>query len=125
MGSSLATYQQTLFISSASQSQRGQNNLGEPLLSVAMTQSIPSHTTVLIVGAGPVGLTLAVALLEQGMKDFVIIDQLKEAQNSSRAFAVHAATMEVSRNHVAFYIPLQRYSDPCRDTMLNADVHRL
>lgn len=53
------------------------------------------RTTVIIVGAGPVGLSHALALLEQGITDFIIVDRLEEAQNSSRAFAVHAATLEV------------------------------
>lgn len=57
--------------------------------------TLPLYTTVLIVGAGPVGLSHALALLEQGISDFVIVDRLEEAQNSSRAFAVHAATLEV------------------------------
>lgn len=58
-------------------------------------EALPLRTTVLVVGAGPVGLSHALALLEQGITDFIIVDKLEEAQNSSRAFAVHAATLEV------------------------------
>lgn len=62
-------------------------------------KSLPLRTKVLIVGAGPVGLTHALALLKQGLdptdSDIIIVDKLPEAQNSSRAFAVHAATLEV------------------------------
>jgi 2-polyprenyl-6-methoxyphenol hydroxylase-like FAD-dependent oxidoreductase len=49
-------------------------------------------TDVAIVGAGPAGLALAIGLAEAGI-DFVVLDALAEAQNTSRAAVVHAATL--------------------------------
>lgn len=57
--------------------------------------ALPSSTTVLIVGAGPTGLSAALSLLNQGVDDFVIVDAVLEGENTSRAMAVHAATLEV------------------------------
>ncbi len=51
-------------------------------------------TDVLIVGAGPTGLTLAAALCARGVKA-TVIDRLAEGANTSRAAAVHARTLEV------------------------------
>lgn len=48
---------------------------------------------VVIVGAGPAGLTAAIALALQGV-DFVILDCLAAGQNTSRAAAIHAATLQ-------------------------------
>ncbi|KAG6381482.1 hypothetical protein JVT61DRAFT_62 [Boletus reticuloceps] len=56
--------------------------------------SLPSRTTVLIVGAGPAGLAAALSLLHHGFHDFVIVDAISQGQNSSRAVVVHAATLE-------------------------------
>lgn len=50
-------------------------------------------TDVLIVGAGPAGLATAIGLAQRGV-DFRIIDALPEAQNTSRAAVIHAATLE-------------------------------
>ena len=47
-------------------------------------------TQVLVVGAGPAGLATAIGLAEQGV-NFVILDAVAEAQNTSRAAVVHAA----------------------------------
>jgi 2-polyprenyl-6-methoxyphenol hydroxylase-like FAD-dependent oxidoreductase len=49
-------------------------------------------TSVAIIGAGPAGLATATRLAQQGI-DFLIIDQLPEAQNTSRAAVIHAATL--------------------------------
>lgn len=49
-------------------------------------------TTVAIVGAGPAGLATAIGLAQQGV-DFIIIDMLQQAQNTSRAAVIHAATL--------------------------------
>ena len=57
---------------------------------------IPRSTDVLIVGAGPVGLTLATALAEAGV-DAVLVDRSAEATTTSRAAVVHARTLEVLR----------------------------
>jgi 2-polyprenyl-6-methoxyphenol hydroxylase-like FAD-dependent oxidoreductase len=54
----------------------------------------PELTEVLIVGAGPTGLTLAVALAAHGVRALVI-DRLPEGINTSRAAVVHARTLEV------------------------------
>ncbi|KAK0460899.1 uncharacterized protein EV420DRAFT_164439 [Desarmillaria tabescens] len=55
---------------------------------------LPSETSVLIIGAGPTGLAAAISLAQQGIEDFIIVDAVVEGQNSSRASAVHAATLE-------------------------------
>ena len=51
-------------------------------------------TDVLIVGAGPTGLTLATALATRGVRACVI-DRLGAGDNTSRAAVVHARTLEV------------------------------
>lgn len=48
----------------------------------------------LIVGAGPTGLTLATALVAQGVRT-TVIDRLAAGANTSRAAVVHARTLEV------------------------------
>ena len=48
---------------------------------------------VLIVGAGPAGLTTAIGLAKMGV-NFAIVDALPEAQNTSRAAVIHSATLE-------------------------------
>jgi 2-polyprenyl-6-methoxyphenol hydroxylase-like FAD-dependent oxidoreductase len=53
-----------------------------------------NDTDVLVVGAGPTGLTLAASLLAQGF-NAVIVDKLPAGQNTSRAAAVNARTLEV------------------------------
>lgn len=56
---------------------------------------LPSiQTGVLIVGAGPTGLALAITLARAGI-DHVIIDRLTTGQNTSRAAVIHAHTLEV------------------------------
>ena len=51
-------------------------------------------TDVLIVGAGPSGLALAATLARQRV-DAVVIDRLPQPQDTSRAAAIHARTLEV------------------------------
>jgi 2-polyprenyl-6-methoxyphenol hydroxylase-like FAD-dependent oxidoreductase len=53
-------------------------------------------TKVLIIGAGPAGLATAIGLAQRGV-DFVIVDALAEARNTSRAAVIHAATLESLR----------------------------
>jgi cation diffusion facilitator CzcD-associated flavoprotein CzcO len=59
------------------------------------TMSLPDKTTVLIVGAGPAGLTAALSLAYHGCRDFVIADATVEGQNASRAYSINSATVEV------------------------------
>jgi 2-polyprenyl-6-methoxyphenol hydroxylase-like FAD-dependent oxidoreductase len=62
----------------------------------SMSQPQPGNfnTDVLIVGAGPTGLTLASALAARGVRA-TVIDRLAEGSNTSRAAVVHARTLEV------------------------------
>jgi 2-polyprenyl-6-methoxyphenol hydroxylase-like FAD-dependent oxidoreductase len=58
-----------------------------------MTEHVVDVT---IIGAGPVGLTLATALVADGV-DVVLLDRAAEGANTSRAAVVHARTLEVLR----------------------------
>lgn len=51
-------------------------------------------TDVIIVGAGPTGLSLAVQLLRFGI-DFVIVDKKEDVTDLSKAVVVHARTLEI------------------------------
>ncbi|MCB1954576.1 MAG: FAD-dependent monooxygenase [Rhodocyclaceae bacterium] len=51
-------------------------------------------TDVLIVGAGPTGLTLGAALAARGI-DAILVDRQAQGSNTSRAAVVHARTLEV------------------------------
>ena len=53
-----------------------------------------NDTDVLVIGAGPTGLTLAASLLTQGI-DVVVVDKLPSGANTSRAAAVNARSLEV------------------------------
>ena len=53
-----------------------------------------SETDVLIVGAGPTGLTLAASLLLKGL-NVMLVDRQAEGANTSRAAGVNARTLEV------------------------------
>jgi 2-polyprenyl-6-methoxyphenol hydroxylase-like FAD-dependent oxidoreductase len=55
---------------------------------------VTTHTDVLIVGAGPAGLTLATALHIRGLKS-LIVDKAPEGAGTSRAAVIHARTLEV------------------------------
>lgn len=55
---------------------------------------LPGTADVLIVGAGPVGLTLAASLAAEGVPA-VLVDQQSEGANTSRACVVHSRTLEV------------------------------
>jgi len=56
--------------------------------------ALPRETDVLIVGAGPTGLTLACRLAQRGIR-FVLVDAALAGGESSRAAVVHARTLEV------------------------------
>ena len=75
-----------------------------------MSQSLPSSTTVLVVGAGPAGMACALSLWSSGVRDIVIVDAVEHGygDKSSRAIVIHAATLEVrSRGHPVYqtYLP--------------------
>jgi 2-polyprenyl-6-methoxyphenol hydroxylase-like FAD-dependent oxidoreductase len=53
-----------------------------------------NDTDVLVVGAGPTGLTVAASLIAHGVRA-VVVDKLAEGANTSRAAAVNARTLEV------------------------------
>jgi 2-polyprenyl-6-methoxyphenol hydroxylase-like FAD-dependent oxidoreductase len=55
---------------------------------------IPNAVDVLIIGAGPTGLTLAGELRRQGL-NALAIDKHSEGANTSRAAVVHARTLEI------------------------------
>jgi 2-polyprenyl-6-methoxyphenol hydroxylase-like FAD-dependent oxidoreductase len=55
---------------------------------------LPVHADVLVVGAGPSGLALAIVLRQAGV-DCLVVDSLDHGQNLSRAVVVHAHTLEV------------------------------
>jgi 2-polyprenyl-6-methoxyphenol hydroxylase-like FAD-dependent oxidoreductase len=57
---------------------------------------IEETTDVLIVGAGPTGLSLSIALHQRGVKH-VLVDRLEQGQNTSRAGVIHAQTLESLR----------------------------
>lgn len=53
-----------------------------------------NHTDVLVVGAGPTGLTLAASLLSRGI-DAMVVDALLSGANTSRAAVVNARSLEL------------------------------
>jgi len=57
-------------------------------------QSASPNTDVLIVGAGPTGLALALALTARG-RNISIVDSQPEGHNASRASVVDSRTLEV------------------------------
>jgi 2-polyprenyl-6-methoxyphenol hydroxylase-like FAD-dependent oxidoreductase len=58
-----------------------------------MEMIMKTQTDVLIIGAGPTGLALSIALLQAGV-DHLLIDRLTAGQNTSRAGVIHAQTLE-------------------------------
>ena len=59
-------------------------------------QEFPTSTDVLIVGAGPTGVTLATSLKQLGV-DCVVVDQLPDATDDTRAGFVQPRTLEYLR----------------------------
>ncbi|WP_019933052.1 NAD(P)/FAD-dependent oxidoreductase [Nocardia sp. BMG111209] len=56
--------------------------------------TIPATASVVVAGAGPTGLTAAIALADAGV-EVVLLDRLAEGENTSRACVIHARTLEV------------------------------
>ncbi|MEV0362534.1 FAD-dependent monooxygenase [Nocardia fusca] len=59
-----------------------------------MSSSRAARNSVLIVGAGPTGLTLGIELLRRGV-DIRLIDRLTTPVTTSRSFTVHTRTLEL------------------------------
>lgn len=84
---------------------------------------LQSTTDVLIVGAGPTGMALAIALQQAGI-DYLLIDKLQQGQNTSRAAVIHAHTLEmldslgVSRDLMQRGIKLAKFGIRDRDKEL-------
>jgi 2-polyprenyl-6-methoxyphenol hydroxylase-like FAD-dependent oxidoreductase len=55
---------------------------------------MPRRSAVLIIGAGPTGLTLAIRLRQLGV-DCLVIDRLQQPMPWSRALGLHARTLEI------------------------------
>ena len=83
----------------------------------------PIDADVLVVGAGPTGLTLAAALIQQGAR-VRLIDRLAAGANTSRAAVVHARTLEVleplgvAPRLVRQGLPARRFTIRDRDRVL-------
>lgn len=92
-----------------------------------MSNTTPTRPTpdtdVLIVGAGPTGLTLAAALLQRGIRS-TLIDRQVAGANTSRAAVIHARTLEVleplgaADPLVALGVQAQRFTIRDRDRVL-------
>lgn len=92
-------------------------------LATGILAMLPNKTDVLIVGAGPTGLTLATKLARRGISH-LIIDRLDEHANTSRAAVVHARTLEVlselsiSDRLISAGIKVPRFTVRARDQKL-------
>src|SRR5205807_6007796 len=73
---------------------------------VVMEQDMP-RSDVLVIGAGPTGLVLALWLTKLGVK-VRIIDKTAEPGTTSRALAVHARTLELYRQLDLAQVVLER-----------------
>jgi 2-polyprenyl-6-methoxyphenol hydroxylase-like FAD-dependent oxidoreductase len=84
---------------------------------------LPETTDVLVVGAGPVGLATAAALVGNGVA-VTVVDRAATAEHTSRAAVVHAHTLEVldrigaATPLVAAGIPAPRFTIRDRDRTL-------
>ncbi|WP_406039401.1 FAD-dependent oxidoreductase [Micromonospora sp. NBC_00898] len=84
---------------------------------------LPERTDVLVVGAGPTGLTVAAALAGRGV-DVTVVDRLAQPPVTSRAAVVHAYTLEemdrigAAAPLVARGLPAPRFTVRDRDRVL-------
>jgi 2-polyprenyl-6-methoxyphenol hydroxylase-like FAD-dependent oxidoreductase len=84
---------------------------------------LPATTDVLIIGAGPTGLTTAVSLLARG-REVTVIDNQEQQQHTSRASVVYSRTLEllepygVARQLTAQGIHARRFTIRDRDRVL-------
>jgi 2-polyprenyl-6-methoxyphenol hydroxylase-like FAD-dependent oxidoreductase len=84
---------------------------------------LPTKTDVVIIGAGPTGIALAIALQQAGV-DHVLIERLAEGQTTSRAAVLHAHTLDtldalgVADDLAARGLRLDRFSIRDRDRAL-------
>jgi 2-polyprenyl-6-methoxyphenol hydroxylase-like FAD-dependent oxidoreductase len=84
---------------------------------------LPRTTDVLVIGAGPVGLTAALALADKGC-DVTVVDNQAEGQNTSRASVIYPRTLElleplgVTEHLAARGIHAQRFTIRDRDRVL-------
>ena len=85
--------------------------------------NIPGQVPVVVVGAGPTGLTLACTLRQAGI-DVLVVDQAAEGATTSRAAVVHARTLEaleeldVSRRMVSDGVTVPVFTVHDRDRVL-------
>ncbi|MFC7382731.1 FAD-dependent oxidoreductase [Sphaerisporangium rhizosphaerae] len=83
----------------------------------------PATTDVLVVGAGPTGLTTALGLVHQG-RSVTVVDARAAADTTTRAAVVHARTLEVLEPYgvadrlVARGLPVPRFTVRDRDRVL-------
>jgi 2-polyprenyl-6-methoxyphenol hydroxylase-like FAD-dependent oxidoreductase len=93
--------------------------------------ALPEQADVAIVGAGPVGLTMGIALAHYGV-DAVVVDAVEQRSAHSKAAVVHSRTLEVLREVGAadelvdrgLVVPYFAFRDRDR-TLLTADFGRL
>lgn len=93
---------------------------------------LPSATVdVIVIGAGPTGLALGIALIQKGVRP-LLVDRLATGQNTSRAAVIHARTLEVlaplgvTDSLIAAGIQASRFSIRDRDrTLLPIEFGRL
>ena len=88
-------------------------------------------TDVLIIGAGPTGMALSIALNQAGIHH-IIIDRLAHGQNTSRAGVIHAQTLEsltglgVTERLTTLGLKLEKFAIRDRDrTLLDLRFDRL
>jgi 2-polyprenyl-6-methoxyphenol hydroxylase-like FAD-dependent oxidoreductase len=85
--------------------------------------NIPGQVPVVVVGAGPTGLTLACTLRQAGI-EVLVVDQAAEGATTSRAAVVHARTLEaleeldVSRRMVSDGVTVPVFTIHDRDRVL-------